>query len=521
MLPNIVFVILDTFRGDKISKIGKGTNLTPFMQNLLNKSINFENCIANSPWTLPSHINMFTGLFSSQNALISNDLEKVASKIPLLPEIMRDMGYYTMGYIENPWVSDLFGLTRGFDKCFSNDVWTNSFWNRERYPFSFLFKIINILNSKLRKTARFNIIRKIWSYLYAIVIRLIKDINLFTLKVRIYYKLKDNSIANLERLSRILNNSKEKKPVFFFFNFLTTHDPYIPLVINSKLSNISSEDIRVIKDMIINPIKYRVEIDLNSKRLLEKETKIIEKLYNSCVFSADLVINKLFKVLRKLKILENSYIIITSDHGEHLGGKKDHYLWEHSTYYGLYEEVLRVPLIIYNHSFNQKTVSDQVQLKDLFHTILDLTGKDFSDSYYFDKNKSILYQIETNSTPKYIYGEYIKSIREFHLVAPYLKQSDYDLLRKIKNDLYFLRTNEYKYISHKNLDIDELYKLDKDPHELDNISSVNHEKMQEMRSILKKIQNSIKNVEGFKKDLTKKEQDSIKKIIEGKKFKKI
>ncbi len=519
MQPNVIFVVLDTLRGDRICTLCNGRNLTPFIQSILKNSIYFENCIANSPWTLPSHISMFTGLFSTQNALISNDLEKVSPKLTLLPEVMKELGYFTIGYIENPWVSEVFGLTRGFDKCYGNDTWINNYWNREKYLFFFLFKILNILNSKIRKINKLFLIKKVWNYIFSAAIKFIKDFNLSLFKARVYSKLKDNSIGNLKKLANILNNSKEKKPVFFFLNFLTTHDPYIPIINNSNSSNELTEDFKIIKEMIIDPIKYRVEIDLNRIKLLHKEILTIDKLYNYCVSSADFVIKNLFTLLNRLKILDNTYVIITSDHGEHLGGKEDHNLWEHSTYYSLYDGVLKVPLVIYNKSFKQKIISNQVQLKDLFHTVLDLTGVDLTKSKYYDKHKSILYQINNNLTPKYIYGEYIKSRREYHLVAPYIRQTDKDLLRKINTDLYFLRTNNYKYIRHNNLEIDELYDLVKDPHEQVNLSLKKPEKKKELKSFFDNIRSKIKDVEELKNNITIKEQKSIKSVIKSIQFK--
>ena len=59
---------------------------------LLNESLFFENCIANSPWTLPSHIAMFTGLYPTQHELVSEDPKRLSPKIPILTEILKKIG---------------------------------------------------------------------------------------------------------------------------------------------------------------------------------------------------------------------------------------------------------------------------------------------------------------------------------------------------------------------------------------------------------------------------------------------
>ncbi|MHA1763224.1 MAG: sulfatase-like hydrolase/transferase, partial [Promethearchaeota archaeon] len=59
--PHIIFIILDTLRADRVSYHEKNNTITPFLNKLIEHSLCFENCIANVPWTLPSHISMFTG----------------------------------------------------------------------------------------------------------------------------------------------------------------------------------------------------------------------------------------------------------------------------------------------------------------------------------------------------------------------------------------------------------------------------------------------------------------------------
>ena len=510
MPPNIIFVVLDTLRANLILKKQNNHNLTPFMQTLLENSIYFENCIANSPWTLPSHISMFTSLYPTQNALISNDLRKVDIKTPILPEIMKNIGYFTIAYIENPWVNKIFGLTRGFIKCFSNVFMENSFWNREKYPLFRILKILNKLNSNVKKRKKFALFRRLRVFFFNICVRFIKELNLSILKYQILFKLKDNSISNLSKVSNVLKkNLNNNKPLFLFLNFMITHDPYIPLKESFNLYNIDFKCFKKIREMILDPLKYRFNIDLNYDRLSKNEVKVIEKLYNACVNSADIVIKRLFSILKELEILNNSYVIITSDHGEHLGGKQDHYLWEHSTYQSLYDGVLRVPLLIFNHNFTKKIVKEQVQLKDIFHTILDLTGIQKSKFKFFDKKMSIMYQINNNSTPEYIFGEYSKSKEDIDLIKLYLKNVNKTLLTKILSDLYFLRSNNYKYIKFKNFEKEQFYDLSIDPFEQNNISDINNGELKKMKDHLKDKLENLNQINNLKNLLTRKEQESI------------
>ena len=146
--PNIIFIVLDTLRGDRVFSNYKNIELTSNLKKLLENSLYFENCYANAPWTLPSHMNMFTGLYQTQTSLVKNELEKLSNKIPILTEILREMGYTTFCFTENAFISKTYGLTRGFDKEFS--VWDWNPWIREDFKFSIAMKFLNKKVQSLR-----------------------------------------------------------------------------------------------------------------------------------------------------------------------------------------------------------------------------------------------------------------------------------------------------------------------------------------------------------------------------------
>lgn len=178
----------------------------------------------------------------------------------------------------------------------------------------------------------------------------------------ILFIFKYKTLIDLSRYKHIIKERVSKCPLYIFFNLLTTHDPYIPLKKLFKSFNISIDEFKEIKDILINPLRFQYDVDLKSKHLSNKQVSAIKKLYNSCVLSADIMVQKIFSILDDLNLLENTYIIIASDHGEHLGDSSDHYLWEHSTYLSLYESVIKVPLIIYQKKFKKKVVKQQAEI---------------------------------------------------------------------------------------------------------------------------------------------------------------
>lgn len=509
---NIIFIVLDALRADRVILTKNDECLTPFLKSLLINSIYFKNCISNSPWTVPSHISMFTGLYHTQAKLISKKIGKLSNKIPILAEILKDIGYNTICFSENAFISNTHGLTRGFEKVFN--VWDWNPWIKENFKLSYFIKLLQKYDLFLKNNLKSKIFFRIWSHLKNLFEKIIKFIIKELFFSEILFKLKNDTIKDLEKFSETLQNHDIKKPFYIFFNFLTPHDPYIPLKRTFKKFKISIKDFKNIKDLIIFKLKACLDINIKSKRLNNDMIKSISKLYNASVFSGDIIVKKLFSILKKNNLLDNSFVIITSDHGEHLGDKLDHYLWEHNTYLSVYKSLNKVPLLIFNKNFTKTIIKDQVQLKDLFHTILHITGIPPNKNKYLELEKSIMYQISNGSTPKYIFGEYLKQKHAMSkLINSHRRNICRELIPKIYNHLYFLRSNNFKIIKYNNLEEDEFYDIINDPDEGSNIIKNEFNNYKKMKSFLLDYLKKINNIEEIRDLITDKEKDFVKKII--------
>ena len=111
--PNVLLLILDTVRAASLSVYGYARPTTPALDSLAKSAIVFENAIAPSPWTLPSHGTMFTG-----RHLHDLDVDWVTAlddRHPTLAEVLSRAGYATAGFSANVgYVSSEAGLARGF-----------------------------------------------------------------------------------------------------------------------------------------------------------------------------------------------------------------------------------------------------------------------------------------------------------------------------------------------------------------------------------------------------------------------
>lgn len=92
---NILLIVLDTVRADRLSCYGNPRVTTPMVDMLAQRGVRFENFYANSGWTLPSHASLFTGLYPVGHRATQETL-KLDGRAPTLAELLSHAGYKTM-----------------------------------------------------------------------------------------------------------------------------------------------------------------------------------------------------------------------------------------------------------------------------------------------------------------------------------------------------------------------------------------------------------------------------------------
>ncbi len=102
----------------------------------------------------------------------------------------------------------------------------------------------------------------------------------------------------------------------------------------------------------------------------------LRDLYDACVASVDFQIGRLLADLESRGLRGSTLVVLISDHGEEFG---EHGGSGHG--YTLYDECLRVPLILAHPSLPSRRIADQVRLLDLAPTIADLAGVPVPESW--------------------------------------------------------------------------------------------------------------------------------------------
>ncbi len=133
--PNVVLIVMDTFRPDHLSLNGYERRTAPFLEGLMERSTVFTQAFSTSSWTAPATSSLVTGLYPMRHGVTEGFLahrrrsatledlvgETMAlNRLPgdqeTLAELLRGHGYATFGLASNINIGSEIGFDRGFDR---------------------------------------------------------------------------------------------------------------------------------------------------------------------------------------------------------------------------------------------------------------------------------------------------------------------------------------------------------------------------------------------------------------------
>lgn len=235
-------------------------------------------------------------------------------------------------------------------------------------------------------------------------------------------------------------------PFFLWVHYMDIHEPYVP---ERKYIDLVDPSIDLSADEMFKLFK---EVLLKRDVSNERTVALLKSLYDAHVCEVDNHLNEFFNILEKSGVLDDSVIIITSDHGDEFN---EHGGLSHDD--KMYSELVDIPLLIYDPRRDKGEVCDQlVSNVDIPPTIIHLFGLEPVDTF---EGHSLL---PLEGYPKKgCFGEAIdqKSQRGGN----------------IEKDVYFYREGYFKVIYRANLDNWEMYDLESDLKEQNNIFSTSSE----------------------------------------------
>ncbi|MGB0560375.1 MAG: sulfatase family protein [Spirulinaceae cyanobacterium] len=366
--PDILFLVLDTQRADRLSCYGYAQPTSPHIDALAAQATRFQNAVAPAQWTVPSHASMFTGLYPSQHSVLQS-YSVLPDELSTLAERLSAGGYFTAGFCNNPLVGVINnGLRRGFQSFLNYSGLLTSHPNQAgqrpglmgRYRQFFKRTVAKLLNQVQDAFARSE-------WLLALSLN---PIMVPLWQTALSFKgSTQKSLADTAKLFIDRPNVAPEQPIFAFVNLMGTHMPYHP-----PLKYIEQFAPHVLRDPEARKYLRHFNGDVYgwlaplAGPLPENQKQTLDGMYDAEVAHQDAQLGVFFEQLKTSGRLDNTLVIICSDHGEHLGEKD---FIGHSL--SLYNELVSVPLIIHDPSgqLPQGTVPNHVvSTRRLFHTVL-------------------------------------------------------------------------------------------------------------------------------------------------------
>ncbi len=308
--PNVVVIVVDTLRADRLSTYGNPRPTSPAIDRLAAEGMLFENAYVPCSWTLPSVASLQTGLLPPAHGVIHWS-DGLSAEMPTLAEVMKRNGYVTVGLMANPNVTADAGFGRGFDHFLETRT-DSSFEQPGSVP----------------------------GYPSA---RTVTD-----------------------RAIRYLDDLAEDR-FFLYVHYMDTHAPYLlppeaedpfgdPGYDGRMVSRF--DDVRT----LMGPRFMHLHAYFWSKfEQGPRDRERVRSLYDAKVLYTTDQVGRLVDHLDQLGVAESTLVVFTSDHGE---GLADHDIRAHGDV--PYEHQIRVPLVMRGPGIDRSRVDEgPVELADL------------------------------------------------------------------------------------------------------------------------------------------------------------
>jgi uncharacterized sulfatase len=363
--PNILFIVLDTQRRDRLSAYGHTRSTSPELDAFSTGATVFERAVAPAQWTVPSHTSMFTGLYPSTHEITEAN-RQLSGSYPTLAEILQASGYHTVGFCNNPLVGLLnTGLQRGFDQFYN---YSGAAPNRPLQTRRFGLPMpLSVRWHRFARAVSNQFAQHDWLF------RMSLHPLLTPIWTR-YVNYKGSTETSVDDLIAYLGAHRRQsdQPIFAFLNLMGTHLPYRPP--QDALDRIAP-GLRRDK----HAYRFMGRFNADAARwaspadppLQDWERAVIDDFYDAEIAHQDIHLGRLLRSLKASGTLDDTMVIVCADHGE---GHGDHEFFGHS--FVVYQELVHVPLLIhYPERFPAgKRVQTNVSTRRLFHTVLDVAG---------------------------------------------------------------------------------------------------------------------------------------------------
>jgi arylsulfatase A-like enzyme len=399
--PHVIVWLVDTLRADHLSCYGYERPTSPHLDALAAKGILFEQAHVHSNWTQPSVVSLLTGLLPP--VMDKSFGLRISDELVLLPEWLGQHGYSTAGITITIATASRYGFGQGYEEYWQVDGDLTLSERKHRTGDGFRGELVV-----------------------------------------------DAAIQWLDK------RSQEQQP---FFLYLHTVDPHVPYQ-----KHAGHPDFTVpysgLQDGSIDPLREAKQ----GEQFSEADKQQLIALYDGEVAYNDFQLGRLVAALEERELLENTLLVVVSDHGEELF---DHKTQGHG-HRNLHAELTHVPLVL---SWPAGLpaglrVEPLVRAIDLAPTLVELLGLPPLPSTDGRSLAALLRAGETRWADGELFVDRAKSV----------------------DDLVALRTAEHLYVSRRDRDPNEedWYSLVDDPGAHTNLAAEHSAEMGRARAALER-----------------------------------
>jgi arylsulfatase len=318
---NLVVIVIDTLRADRLSCYGYGRPTTPCLDQFAARGLRFERAYGTAPWTLPSTASLLSGLQPEMHRG-THFFASLSPDCRLLAEQLAARGYQSAAFVGNYFVQPLFGFARGF----------------ARYDEGCMVDRGGINSDKISDAAI------AWL---------------------------DQHATSPRTTADGATSSPPPGAATPFLLYLHYFDPHYNYWEHDGFAFGGEDTERVFSGADIYALRE------HQKRFDDADRARLAALYDSEVAFTDHHVGRVLDHLRNLGREEDTYVLVTADHGEALG---EHGWIGHTIQ--LYEESIRIPLLLAGPGIASAVHGPEpVQLDDVLEPLLRLTCGEAAGSF--------------------------------------------------------------------------------------------------------------------------------------------
>ncbi len=319
----IILISIDTFSAQHTSLYGYERETTPNLKRFAEEGFTFRRCAANAPWTSASFAALFSGLYPMRASMkLVEGANRFDFELPrerwVLPEMLRAAGYRTGGFVDVIWLEERFGFRQGF----------------EHYD---------------------------------------------TSASDIAHPIASGGIRHIRpRALSWIDSLPPGEPFFLFLHAYDVHGPYLPS--DPWAGAFDGDEAAEGCDLFVGARSSFRTISKSQFQHAAPGERPPDQVdggpfiqaYDEEILALDAALGELFDDLEQRGVLDRSWVILTGDHGE---ATCDHDYFGHGL---LYDDTIQVPLVIRPPRGPWREhagwVESSVQLVDLYPTLVELAG---------------------------------------------------------------------------------------------------------------------------------------------------